>query len=74
MLDVVADESNIADMIDLKIESEKLRQLIYECLEPRERIIVQLRYGLTGDAPLTQREIARKLRSLQILCIATPLM
>lgn len=62
LLDVVADESNIADMIDLKIESEKLRRLVYERLDPRERIIVQLRYGLTGDTPLTQREIARKLR------------
>ena len=62
LLDIVADETNIADLVDLKIESEKLRKLVCEYLEPRERIIIQLRYGLTGDAPLTQREIARKLR------------
>ena len=62
LLDVVADEGNIADLIDEKMEGEKLRTLVATRLEPRERIIVRLRYGLDGDAPLTQREIAKKLR------------
>ena len=62
LLDVVADEVNVADLIDLKIESEKLRGLVAAALEPRERVIIELRYGLTGGEPLTQREIARKLR------------
>ena len=61
LLDIVADETNIADMIDLKIESEKLRGFVIGNLEPRERIIIELRYGLTGGAPLTQREIAKQL-------------
>ncbi len=61
LLDIVADETNIADLIDLKIESEKLRGFVIGNLEPRERIIIELRYGLTGGAPLTQREIAKKL-------------
>ena len=61
LLDVVADEGNIADLIDEKMEGEKLRTLVATRLEPRERIIVRLRYGLDGDAPLTQREIAKKL-------------
>lgn len=62
LLDVVADEGNVADLIEEKMGGEKLRTLVATRLEPRERIIVRLRYGLDGDAPLTQREIAKKLR------------
>jgi RNA polymerase sporulation-specific sigma factor len=32
-----------------------------ELLEPREREIINLRYGLNGGQPLPQREVAKKL-------------
>ena len=32
-----------------------------EVLSPREKLIVVLRYGLTGGRPLPQREVAGKL-------------
>lgn len=62
IMDIVADERDIADDIELKLKSEKLYKYIAESLSPRERIILKLRYGLCSTAPLTQREVASKLK------------
>lgn len=61
LLDVISDDSNIADDIDLKIKSEQLHHYVSEQLEQRERTIIELRYGLGGKDELTQREVARRL-------------
>jgi RNA polymerase sporulation-specific sigma factor len=58
--DVIAEDSNIVDEIDLKINSEKLSYYMLEILGERERRIIEMRYGLIGN-PLTQREVAGKL-------------
>ena len=60
-LDIVADDSDIIDDIELKLKSEQLYEYIQQTLQPREQIILKLRYGLYGTRPLTQREIAKKL-------------
>ena len=51
----------IADEIDTKIKVEKLRVILPVCLTERERLIIEMRYGLCGREELTQREIAKKL-------------
>lgn len=61
LMDIFADEESLIDNIDLKMRSERLYQFIDRCLEPRERTIIRLRYGLGGSRPLTQREIAQRL-------------
>ena len=61
LLDVLADETDLAAHIDLKINSEKLAAYIPEVLTAREAEIIRLRYGLCGD-PLPQREVAKKLK------------
>lgn len=61
LIDIVADEGNIIDDIDLKIKSEQLHLLITRHLDEREQYIIKLRYGLNGQKPLTQREVAAKL-------------
>ncbi|MDD4699308.1 MAG: RNA polymerase sporulation sigma factor SigK [Oscillospiraceae bacterium] len=58
LLDVISDDSCIADDIDLKIKLEKLQKYIGETLTERERIIIELRYGIGGRSELTQREVA----------------
>lgn len=60
LLDVVADEDDLTADLELKVNGEKLHRYLYEELEPREREILVLRYGLVGE-PLTQREVAKKL-------------
>ena len=61
LLDIMADEDNILDTIDLRIKSDRLYELIQNRLEPRDRQILSMRYGLYGSSPLTQREVAKKL-------------
>jgi len=58
LLDVISDDSCIADDIDLKIKLEKLQKYIGETLTERERIIIELRYGIGGRSEMTQREVA----------------
>lgn len=62
IMDIVADDRDIDDDIELKLKSEKLYKYIAEYLSPRERIILKLRYGLCSTAPLTQREVAERLK------------
>ena len=59
--DILTDDSNIYDEIDLRIKSEQLHAFIARHLDAREREILYLRYGLHGQKPLTQREVAEKL-------------
>lgn len=61
LIDVIADKSDIADEIDTKIKVEKLRVILPVCLTERERLIIEMRYGLCGREELNQREIAKKL-------------
>ena len=62
LMDVMSVEDSIIDDLDIKIKSEKLYKYIYEILSPRERTIIELRYGLNGKIPLTQREVAQLLK------------
>ena len=62
IMDVVAIDDTILDDIDLQMKSERLHVYIEESLNDREKMILTLRYGLCGDQPLTQREIAGMLR------------
>ena len=61
-MDVISVEDTIAEELDLKIMSEKAKMVIMNCLDPREKEIIVYRYGLDGAKPLTQRELADKLK------------
>lgn len=60
LMDVLAQEDTIVDDLDRKIAIEKLGRYIRESLDPREREIIVLRYGLGGQ-PLTQWQVAARL-------------
>ncbi len=59
--DIVSTEDNIAESIDAKIKSSKAYEYINTRLNDREKTIIVYRYGLNGDRPMTQREVAEKL-------------
>ena len=61
LIDVIADDSDIADEIDTKMKLQKLRVIIGGVLDEREYEIIRMRYGLGGQKELTQREVASKL-------------
>ncbi len=59
LIDVLEnDEKNIEDEIDLKVKIKKLYKKMKEILKPREKNILELRFGLDGNKPKTQNEIA----------------
>ena len=60
-LDVISEETDVAGELDLSIHTERVMELVDTVLEPREREIIILRYGLFGYHPLTQKEVARHL-------------
>lgn len=53
------DEKSIEDEIDLKLKTKVLYQKMDEILKNREKEIIILRFGLNGDKPKTQNEIAK---------------
>ena len=54
-------ERNIEDEVDLKFKVKKLYEKIKEILKDREKTIIELRFGLKGDKPKTQKQIANML-------------
>ena len=61
-MDVIeSGEKNIEDEIDLKFKIKKLYQKIEEVLQDREKLIIELRFGINGKEPKTQNEIAKML-------------
>lgn len=55
---------NEEDSVSYELEQEEERQVIHAAvatLEPREREIIEMRYGLGGKDELTQKEVAEKL-------------
>ena len=59
--DVIAGEENLAEDVMRRVEAERALKLVRTRLEPRERQVITLRFGLDGVTPMTQREIAVKL-------------
>lgn len=51
-------DKNIEDEVDLKFKIKKLYSKMKEVLKDREKIILELRFGLNGQKPKTQNEIA----------------
>ena len=54
-------EKNIEDEVDLKFKIKKLYQKMTEVLKLREKTILELRFGLDGNKPKTQNEIAKSM-------------
>ena len=62
LMDVICSEENLVDDIDLKIKCEQLYKFLSDMKNSREYEILVMRYGLDGEKPLTQREIAKKMK------------
>ncbi len=60
LMDTMAAEDTVVDDLDLRMKSEQLYGYL-PALEPRERNVIVMRYGLGGRKALPQREVAAKL-------------
>ena len=60
-MDVISSEENLTEEILRKVDAERAVAFVRTRLEPREREIITLRFGIDGAPALTQREIALRL-------------
>ena len=59
-MDIIRVEDNIAEEIDKKLQTSKALYFIRNMLDPREKTVLVLRYGLNNRSPLAQREVAKR--------------
>lgn len=52
-------DRNIEEVVDLKLKIKLLYDKMKKILKSREKLIIELRFGLNGDKPKTQKEIAK---------------
>ncbi len=62
LMDIIAIDDTIVDDIDTKNKLIKVAKLLKAMPDNRDKTIIMLRYGLNGELPLTQREVAKKLK------------
>lgn len=62
LLDIIEqDQIDVIDRMEAEDKLSRLSSLIHDKLNDREREIITLRYGLTSEYEVTQREIGRKM-------------
>ena len=58
LMDVISVDDDMLDVLNAKDACTKVRRCVATCLNPREAMIITMRYGLGKEPPRTQREIA----------------
>lgn len=60
--DVLGTEGDmVAETVEQSCEYQHLLQKLH-CLTEREKLVLELRYGLNGDEPITQKEVGARLK------------
>ena len=59
LMDVVAEDCDLLEQISAKEQIGQLRKAVERCLTDCERQVIVLRYGLDGQSPKRQREVAQ---------------
>jgi len=60
LMDIIALDDDMQENFDMREACEKVRYSVKNCLNERERLVISLRYGLNGENPQTQREVAKR--------------
>ena len=59
LMDVVSEDTDLLEQVTTREAVQQLRNLLETCLTEQERQVIRLRYGLEGEAPKRQREVAK---------------
>ena len=59
LMDVVAEEGDLLEQVSNREQITQLRRAIARCLTRQEQQVIELRYGLSGQSPKRQREVAQ---------------
>ena len=60
LMDVVSEETDLAEQVAAREMSGRLRRAVDECLTDQEKTVIRLRYGLDGEKPQRQRQVAEQ--------------
>ena len=60
LMDVVSDDTDLLEQVCTKESVEALRRAVGACLTDQERQVIELRYGLNGQTPQRQRQVAER--------------
>lgn len=59
LMDVVSDDWDLLEQVSTRESVQQLRRAIDSCLTAQEKQVVVLRYGLDGNPPQRQRQVAQ---------------
>ena len=59
LMDVVSEDCDLLEQVTNREMAGHVRQAVERCLNDQERQVIRLRYGLQGNPPLRQREVAQ---------------
>ena len=60
LMDVVSDDTDLLEQVCTRESVEALRRAVGTCLTEQERQVIELRYGLGGQQPQRQRQVAER--------------
>ena len=58
LMDVVSEDFDLLEQVSSREMAQQLRRAVDSCLTDKERQVILLRYGLDGQTPKRQREVA----------------
>lgn len=58
LMDVVAEDCDLLEQVSTREQTALLHRAMDSCLSPQERQVIRMRYGLDGQPPKRQREVA----------------
>ena len=59
LMDVVSEDCDLLEQVSNREAAAQLREAVDRCLTEQERLVISLRYGLNGEKPQRQREVAQ---------------
>ena len=59
LMDVVSEDADLLEQVTMQESVHQLRQAVVKTLTEQERMVITMRYGLDGEKPKRQREVAQ---------------
>ena len=61
LMDVISEDGDLMEEVSTRESALLLRKAVKKCLTDQERQVIVLRYGLSGESPLRQRQVAERI-------------
>ncbi len=60
LMDVISEDRDLLEELTAREAEVMVRRAVEKCLTEQERQVIRLRYGLEGEEPLRQRQVAER--------------